>query len=253
MKALTLALCILALLGSAASGYFWWSIGNTKEQLRQDLSSATTRADGLQTNLTETEGKLEDTNKRLEAESAELGDTKRKLTAAEARNVQIAREVDTLKKSVAEKEQTEKELNTQLDTLRKDLVQARLAAQVGNPEESERYKQTIAGLESRLAELTGAAPVSADGTPAAPAKPARSERTAAARVASVGTQNAFVILELGTEDGIVSGDRFAITRGGETIAESVISEVKESFAIAQIAPSSIKTTLKAGDVATFKQ
>lgn len=253
MKALTLALCILALLGSAASGYFWWSIGNTKEQLRQDLASATTRADGLQTNLTKTNEELEGTKARLVAESAELGDTKSKLTAAEARNVQIAREVDTLKKSVAEKEQTEQALNTQLDTLRKDLVQARLAAQVGNPEETARYQQTITSLEARLAELSGAAPVAADGTPAAPAKPAMSERTAAARVASVGTQNAFVVLELGTADGISAGNKFSITRAGEPVAESVISAVMDEYSIAQIVPASIKSTLKAGDIASYKQ
>lgn len=254
MKALTLALCILALLGSAASGYFWYEIGNKRDVAEARAASEEARANGLQSNLTKTTEDLESTKGRLQNTDAELGDTKSKLTAAEARNVQIAREVASLKTAVATKEETEKKLNADLDSIRRELVQTRLAAQVGNPEEVERYKQTIAALESRLAEVTGTAPAaSADGTPAASAKPALSERTAAARVATVGTKNAFVVLDLGVADGISVGNKFFITRAGETIAESVISEVKDTFAIAQIAPSSIKTSLKAGDIATYSK
>ncbi len=254
MKALTLVLCILALLGSAASGFFWWQIGETKTQLQTELSQEKDRAAGLQTNLTQTTESLETTKSRLASTDAELGDTKSKLTAAEARNVQVAREVASLKTTLTEKEKNEQELSTKLDELRRELVQTRLAAQVGNPEEVERYKQTIASLESRLAgiQTNGAAiDTSASTAPAVPAGPVRSERTAAARVATVGTKNAFVVLDLGTEDGIVVGDKFLITRVGETIAESVISEVTDTFAIAQVAPSSIKTSLKAGDIASY--
>ncbi|MBC8011419.1 MAG: hypothetical protein H7067_15150 [Burkholderiales bacterium] len=255
MKALTLALCILALLGSAASGYFWWEVGNTKETLKIDLAAEQMKATALQSNLTKTTEDLESTKGRLQTTDAELGDTKSKLTAAEARNVQISREVVTLKTAVAAKEKSEKTLNEELDTIRRDLVQARLAAQVGSPDEVERYKQTIASLESRLAEVqsggSGAGTVAGASASATPGAPALSERTAAARVAIVGTKNAFVILDLGVADGISVGNKFLITRTGETIAESTISEVKDTFAIAQIAPASIKTSLKAGDIATY--
>jgi hypothetical protein len=135
-----------------------------------------------------------------------------------------------------------------VDALRRELVQTRLAAQVGNPEEIERYKQTIASLESRLGEIQGITPAAAG---AKVATPIRSERTAAARVAKVGTKNAFVILELGTADGIAAGNKFNLSRAGELLAESVISEVKDTYTIAQIAPSSIKGALKEGDIASF--
>ncbi|MCU0791520.1 MAG: hypothetical protein MUE42_01410 [Opitutaceae bacterium] len=258
MKALTLALCILALLGSAASGFFWWQIGETKTKLQADLSAEQTRAAGLQTNLTETSTELETTKSRLANTDAELGDTKSKLTASEARNVQAGREIASLRSNLAVKEETEKKLSNDLDNLRRELVQTRLAAQVGNPEEVERYKQTIASLENRLAALQSTGMVGAfdasgaavpAGSPAASVP--LSERTAAARVASVGTKNAFVVIDLGSPDGISVGNKFTITRGGETIAESVISEVKETFAIAQVAPTSIKTNLRSGDIASI--
>ncbi len=258
MKALTLVLCILALLGSGASGFFWWQIGNTKKELQNQLSSEQARASSLQNNLTQTNTTLEQTNAKLAETDAALGDTKRSLTAAEARNVQTAREVDTLKRTVAAKEQEEKQLNADLDARRRELVQTRLAAQVGSPEELEKAKQTIATLEARVTELQGGAPASVATsagqslTPSAPVKPALSERTAAAKVAQVGTRNAFVVLDLGVADGISVGNKFIIKRGDDTVAESAISEVKETFAIAQVAPASIKSSLRVGDVASYQ-
>ena len=258
MKALTLVLCILALLGSAASGYFWWEIGNTKKELQSQLSTEQARATSLQSNLAETNETLEKANSKLAETDAALGDAKRNLTAAEARNVQTARDLDAAKRSLAAKEVAEKKLNDDLDALRRELVQTRLAAQVGSPEELEMARKTISGLETRLAELQGLPPPSAStdaaaATPdAAPAKPALSERTAAARVAQVGVKNAFVVLDLGTADGIAVGNRFIIKRGEDQIAESVISDVKESFSIAQVVPGSIKSALKAGDTAAYR-
>lgn len=262
MKALTLVLCILAILGSAASGYFWYQIGETKTQLQADLSSANNRAETLQADLTQTKSTLEQRQAQLAETDAALGDAKRSLTAAEARNVQVTRELDTAKRAIATKEEAERKLNADLDQLRRELVQTRLAAQVGSPEELERAKQTIASLEARIAELqtspaaggSGAAvsrPATAAGQIAAPAAQL-SERTAAAKVARVGSRNSFVVLELGAEDGIRVGNRFAITRDGETIAQSVISEVKDTFAIAQVVPTSIRSTLRAGDTASYQ-
>lgn len=252
MKALTLALCVLALLGSAASGYFWWQIGDTKNQLQASLSTEQARASGLQRNLDETATELETFRNRLAAESAELGDAKRKLTASEAQNVQAAREVASLKTTLSAKEKSEKDLNDSLEKLRRDLVQARLAAQVGSSEEVEKYKETIASLEARLGSLQSGEPVAAGAAGStAPKGPVLSDRALGARVATVGSKNAFVVLELGTKDGVTPGLKFVITRGGQTIAEAVLSEVNASFSIAQVVPSSIKTTLQAGDVAAY--
>ncbi len=255
MKALTLTLCILALLGSGASGYFWWEIGNTKKDLQSQLASEQSRAAALQGNLEQTTATLEQKQTQLAETDAALGDTKRNLTAAEARNVQATRDLEGLRKTLATKEATERKLNTDLDNLRRELVQTRLAAQVGNPEEIENYKQTIASLEARLTDLQSGGTGIAPGTPGGPALPGKaklSERTAAARVAQVGTKNAFVVLDLGVADGITVGNKFIISRAGENIAESVISEVKDTYAIAQIAPTTIKTTLKAGDIASYQ-
>jgi hypothetical protein len=257
MKALTLVLCILALLGSAASGYFWYEVGNKRAAAEAEAASEKARADGLQTNLAQTSAALEQKSAEALKLDTDLSDTKRNLTAAQATNVQSAREIETLKRTLATKDEAERKLNSDLDSLRRELVQTRLASQVGSPEELNNARQTIAALEARIAEIQGTAPAGSAAaatttSSASPAPAARSERTAAARVAEVGSKNAFVVLELGAADGIAIGNKFSITRDGATIAEAVVSEVKDTFAIAQVAPASIRSALRAGDVAAYQ-
>jgi hypothetical protein len=256
MKALTLALCILALLGSAASGYFWYEVGNQKKELQGQLSIANASLERTRSDLGTTTAELETKKTQLAESDAAHGSTKRKLTAAEASNVQAARELDTLKRGLAEKEAAEKRLSADLDTLRRDLVQARLAATGATPEEVEAYKQKISALEAQVSQLltNPAAGGSAPGVvvTGSDGKLVRiSERASAAKIVRVGPKNAFVVLELGSSDGISVGNKFNLTRDGKTIAEGVISEVTATNAIAQVVPASIKSALQAGDVATY--
>ena len=262
MKAITLVLCILALLGSAASGFFWWQVGDTKKQLQGQLAAEQARATALQADLTKTADEKNAIQSNLITSDTALGDTKSRLTASEARTIQIARETEALKKTITIKEASETKLSADLDALRRELVQTRLASQVGNPEEIEKYKQTVASLEARLTQFQTPAAAVAQGdtttapkgvTPASSPAGSPSERTAAARVAQVGPKNAFVVIDLGTADGIVVGNKFLVTRGGQTIAEGAITQVNEANAIVNITPSSIKNTLKAGDIASLSK
>lgn len=254
MKALTLSLSVIAILGSAASGYFWYEVGNQKKELQGQLASEQTRANGLQENLTTTTAALESTKTSLASESAAHVDTKSRLTATEAKVIQVSRDLDTTKRSLAAKETSERELQAKYTEIQRELVQARLASQVGTPEEIEKFKQTIAALEARLAgsaSTDGSAPAAGATDSAAAAAPAPSARTAAADVLRIGTKNAFVVLGLTAADGIKIGDKFAISRDGAVIASSVISEIKDTYAIAQVVPSSIKSTLQSGDTAAL--
>jgi len=247
MKALTLTLAILALLGSAASGFFYVQIGNTKTQLKNQLSAEQTRAASLGADLEKTSGERDGLQTRLTATDGELGDTKSKLTAAEARTVQSARESAQLKVMLTKAEAEQNRLNTDFDTLRRELVQARLAAQVGGADEIEKYKVTVATLEAQIASLGGGkAPSAAPADGSAPAV-----QNVTAKVASVGNKNAFVILELSAAGGTANGSKLLISRDGKVIAEAVISEVKDTFAVAQVIPSSIKSTIIIGDATSF--
>jgi septal ring factor EnvC (AmiA/AmiB activator) len=252
MKALTLTLAILALLGSAASGFFYYQIGNSKVVLQNQLSAEKSTSAGLRADLEKTTGERDGLQTRLTATDGELGDTKSKLTASEARSVQLNRDLTQYKAMAAKSEAETQKLNADLASMRRELVQARLDAQFGSPEEIEKYKQSIAVLESKLAALQPG--VSSSGFASAAGKPESGGPTSGtARVAVVGPKNAFLVLDLGAGSGIANGQKFLIARNGLLLADAIVSDVKDTYAIAQVTPASIKGNLAAGDVASYQK
>ncbi|AKC82668.1 hypothetical protein IMCC26134_07605 [Verrucomicrobia bacterium IMCC26134] len=251
MKALTLSLAILALLGSAASGFFYIQIGNTKTVLQNELSTEQVKSTGLKSNLDKTSAERDELQTKLSSTDAELGDTKSKLTASEAQSFQLNRDLTQIKGVAAKSEAETQKLNAEVSELRRDLVQARIEAQTGSPEEIEKYKQTIASLQSKLAvfqpEGVTVNPSDATGTPGQPARPT----SGTSHVAVVGPKNSFVVLDIGSSSGIAPGQKFLVARAGQVLAEAIVSEVKDTYAIAQITPSSIKGALSVGDIASY--
>ncbi len=253
MKKLTLTLCIVAILGSAASAYFYIQIGNTKQELSDKLSTEQTRATSLEGDLSQSKEQTANLQQRLTSLDSELGDTKSRLSSSEARSVQINRDLTQVRSQLTAKEEAEKEARTQVDQLRSELVKARLNTEAASPEEIEKYKQSIATLEAKVQELQSQpASMASNGfvtssTGAVVAASLPAEFTT--QVASVGPQNAFVVLSFGANDGAQAGQNLSIIRDGAEIARAQVSEVREGYAIAQVIPSSIKSALRAGDSA----
>lgn len=257
MKKLTLTLCIVAILGAAASAFFYFQIGNTKQELSDNLAAEKSRAEALEADLAKSKEQAANLQQKLTQVDSELGDAKSRLSSSEARAVQINRDLTQIRSQLSTKEQAAQEAQQQIDQLRSELVKARLNTTGGSPEELEQYKQTIAGLESRIQELqrnvssgtvasSSGTVASVDGeTVVAPGTPLPEDFTT--KVASVGPMNAFVVLSFGSNEGAQTGQSFTIVRNGEEIARAQVSEVKEGYAIAQVVPSSIKSALRAGD------
>lgn len=259
MKKLTLTLCVIAILGAAASAFFYIQIGNTKQDLNDQLTSEKSRATTLEADLTQAKEQAANLQQRLTQLDSELGDAKSRLSSSETRAVQINRDLTQVRSQLSTKDQAVAESQQQIEQLRSELVKARLNTTAGSPEEVEQYKQTIAALESRIQELqssvssgtvagstiaTGGTSTAA-GTPVTAGAPLPADFTT--QVASVGPQNAFVVLSFGSNQGAQTGQSFTIVRDGEEIARAQVSEVKEGYAIAQVVPSSIKSALRAGD------
>lgn len=260
MKKLTLTLCVIAILGAAASAFFYIQIGNTKQELSDQLTAEKSRASTLEADLAQAKEQTANLRQSLAQLDSDLGDTKSRLSSSETRAVQINRDLTQVRSQLSTKEQAVQEAQQQVEQLRSELVKARLATTAASPEEVEQYKQTIASLETRIQELqssvasggaTGSTIASSAGTssvagaPVATGAPLPSDFTT--QVASVGPQNAFVVLSFGSNQGAQAGQSFTIVRNGEEIARAQVSEVKEGYAIAQVVPSSIKSALRAGD------
>ena len=252
MKSLTLVLCVIALLSSAASTFFYFQIGDTKTKLQEQVAQAEQRTTDVQSKLADSSSQVDGLQKRLASMDSDLGDAKSKLTVSDNRNVELARNVDQLTNQVTAKDDAAKSLNDEIAGLKRDLAVAKLAASSASPEEIDNYKKTIATLQSRVAELEAGKPaviVGADGTtqpaPVAPAPGLNGQ------VVSVGAQNAFVVINLGKGQGVQVNQKFTITRSNNTLATAVVSTVDDSYAIAQVITDSLRGTLGKGDVATL--
>jgi len=104
MKKLTLTLSIVAILGAAASAWFYIQIGNTKQELSDKLAAETTRAADLDTELNKSKEQAANLQQRLTTLDSELGDTKSRLSSSEARSVQINRDLTQIRSQLEAKE-----------------------------------------------------------------------------------------------------------------------------------------------------
>ena len=255
MKSLTLVLCVIALLGSAASTFFYIKIGDTKTQLQQQVTQASTRATDLQAKLAEAGAQTEALQKRLAALDSDLGDAKSKITLSESRNVQLARDIDQLKNQVTAKDDAAQALNTEIADLKSQIAKAALAAAAASPEEIERYKQSIATLQARVTELEAskstAAIAAADGSSGVAKTTATAATGLKGQVVSIGNQNAFVVINLGSSQGVKVSSRFTLAHGDTTVATAQVSSVEEGYSIAQISPDSLNGSPIKGDSATI--
>lgn len=262
MKSLTLVLCVIAILGSAASTFFYFEIGNTKEQLQQEKAAVETRSNELQAKLKESTDQGEALQKRLAALDSDLGEAKSKSTAAETRGAQLTRDVAQLRNQLTAKNDAEQALNREISDLKRELAQAKLSASAATPEEIEGYKTTIATLQSRVSDLesTSSSTVArmADttvSTTAGKADGAAASKTPvpdiSGEVMSIGAQNAFVVLNIGSAQGVQVGQNVAISRTGAPIATAQVSSVQEKYSIAQIAGKSLRGGLAKGDTAAI--
>ncbi len=254
MKSLTLALCVIAILGASASTFFYFQIGKTKEELQQQVAQSSASSNELQAKLTDAAAQSEALQKRLAALDSDLGEAKSKTTSAESRSTQLTRDVAQLRNQLTAKDDAEQALNREVSQLKRELAQIKLASASASasPEEIEGYKTTIATLQAKITQLE-----SASGGVVAVASPTTGKSGGAVagslvgEVVSIGAQNAFVVLNIGSGKGVQAGQTFSINRNSNTVATATVSSVQESFSIAQIAVGSLRGGLTKGDTASL--
>jgi septal ring factor EnvC (AmiA/AmiB activator) len=262
MKPLTLVLCILAILGSAASTFFYSQIGSAQEQLKQQVRKSEVNADELNAKLAESGALNEGLQKRLAALDSDLGDAKSKLATSDGRNIQLSRDISQIRAQLSSTDGTAQALNNEIDRLNQELFKIKLAsASAASPIEVDGYKNQITTLQAKVSELEAAVKLAARNSKSAHGVSAGAVDTAVDNsliwsgdgpryeVASVGDGDAFVVIKAGLPEGLQPNQKLMIGRDGKGVAQAIISSVHENFAVAQIIPSSIKSPLVKGDLA----
>ena len=246
MRNLTLILCGIALVGAIASGVLFFIIGNSKQELHQKWQQTESKLGATQAELADTQREataLQDRNRVLDTD---LAAAKRDLTEIRFSVEQLQQAYDLAEESrlvaIAARETAIDSLtaaHTELDALR-----AQLATSIA-PVEAQRYRRTIADLESRIGELEQfIARKNADPSLVA-------GRAQHAQVVRAGPQNAFVVINFGANHGAVANQRMTVSRGTERLATVEISQVAEHYSIAQVLAESLSGNLRKGDAAAL--
>ncbi len=246
-----IVLCTFALLGAAFSGALYLKIGNSKQILAAELSSANERAARLQADLAAAneqtgslKAKVATLESSLETNRTQLAATTEKLSAVELRAVVLDHDLASAKSTIALHEQNAKALAAEVAALRADLEDSRNSN--ASPEAVAAYKSTIAELEKQLATARNGATTGIGASTAV-----FTNRSGRATVLNVGPSNAFVVLNFGSTRGAQLGQRLTISQGTEIVATVLISDVRSQFSIAQVLPDSLRGVLQKGDSAVL--
>ena len=246
MRNLTVILSVVALAGAVAAGVLFILIGNSKQRLHQQLVAAELRGTQLTESLAEAEATNRGLDDRIQAMDAQLAATKRELTSTTIELEQRQRALELAETQFAETESELKNSRDELAALRIKLVHAEDQLAGSLPaSEAVRYRQTIAQLESRTAQLETA--LAARGTPDSLV----AGRGSHAQVVGVGPQNAFVVINFGRRHGAAANQRLQVTRGADLLALVEISDSKENYSIAQVLPDSLSGKIRKGDAAAL--
>jgi hypothetical protein len=234
---LVLSLCAFTVSGSLGALY-WQSL-----ETRRDLATRNTALDGQLAASREIASSF---HKQAVVAGAQLEVAQSRLSTAESRTTQLANDLAASRAALVAREQAERTLRDELTSLRQDLADTRAAAIP--PAQVEAYKSTIAELERQLATAKNGAAVPTAAGASTAVFSSRAGRNSAA-VMSVGPDNAFVVLNYGTNRGAQVGQRFAIRSGSELLATVSLSDVRSQFSIAQVEPDSLRGVLHKGDLA----
>ncbi len=246
MHRLPLILCVIALLGSAASAVLFFRIGNSKQVLEQRLADSSARSTKLDADLATANERAGSLTARAATLDSELTATKSKLSAAEARASDLSRDLAQTRDVLAFYEATARTLTDDVTALQKDLADSRTSNAA--PEAVAAYKSTIAELERQLATARNgaAAPATAGASTAVFAS-----RAGRATVLTVGPESAFVVLNFGEARGAKLGHKLTVSQGTNVVATVQISDLRANFSVAQVLPETLRGVLQKGDSAVL--
>jgi hypothetical protein len=254
MKGLSVFLSLAAVSAAGVSVTLYLLVGNERDQLRADLASIRVQATRAQQRVADLEREKSALAAGFASVDGSIAETKARNTTLEARNNQLTREIVQAREQLQVGDKAAKAAENEIAALRRQLVDAQSRAAVATgPSAAEAlaaYEARVVDLEAQLNALRRIS--GGDSAPASAEQLARVPRDLAGRVVEVGPRSAFVVLDIGTRHGAVSGLELVVRRSTNEVARLRLTDVRESFCIAHVLPGPGPTaTLRAGDSASL--
>jgi hypothetical protein len=240
---------LLAVVSACVSVLLYVLIGNRKAELEQEVVQLRSQLAAARQNSQESTSGREEVAARASALERELNELKARNVTLEARNSQLARDVTQLGDQLQARERAERGAAAEMADLRRQLVDAKsalAASTVGtSSEQVAAYEARIADLEGQLSYMrqSGSGRSLADDL-------ARVPENLAGTVLEVGPKAAYVVLNIGSRNGAVPSLEMVLRRGSTTIARVRLTDVRDSYSVAHVLPSTGTGTIRAGDKAT---
>ncbi|MSU64590.1 MAG: hypothetical protein EXS38_00455 [Opitutus sp.] len=246
MARLPLILGAIAVVTTTLTAVNYFRFQSAHRLLEGRVAESSARATNLENDLATARQENETLTTGNRALRAEADGAKAKLTATEARVGQLERDLGDTKSVLSIYEGAARDLADDVAILRVELADSR--ATNASPEAVAAYKNTIAELERQLAAAgNGTATPKAAGASTAVfmSRPGRST------ILTVGPENSFVVINFGSVRGAQPGQKLTVRREGQVVATVQLSDVRESFSVAQVLPETLSGALQKGDSAVL--
>ncbi|RME73353.1 MAG: hypothetical protein D6781_00520 [Verrucomicrobia bacterium] len=246
MRGVNLFLSLLAVLSAGISVALFSLIGGNTRALKRENENLHAMLERAREDRSEALAERDEARARAEAIEAEIREYKARNVTLEARNRQLSREVLAAREQIEALQRVDAARDRELAELRQQLIDA--TALAGTTPAQDELSEKLAAYEARIADLEAElealrADKQTDALAGVPPDLTGS-------VLEVGPKSAFVVLDIGAQDGAVPTLEMNLRRGSRVIARIRITDVYETTSVAHVLPDTVRSRIRAGDTAT---
>jgi chromosome segregation ATPase len=254
MNIASILLRILAILGAVTAVVLFFILGDQKDQLQAELDDTQTRARQLEGQLSTARNERQEAQTQVETLTTQVEEAQAQNNTLQNQLVRTRQELAQAQQLISTREQEAEALRADANRIRRDLLaeRNRIAELQQNLDEqdSAALRTSIRELERQLRETELRLQDLQQDDPQYVAQPDRREAPREAlrgEVTEVGPQSAFVLLNIGSLDGVRENAPVMIRRGGRYIGRANVTEVHDEISVARVAPGTGR--IRAGDIA----
>ncbi len=269
-KIIVLIIAILISLSVAFGAFYLFQREHTRNvALEATLDELTTKQKASDAKLLDAQKSLSALETKLKDTTSQIDDLNNQLQQEKAAKEEALSKIDQMKSDLDQQKESRADLERRLSKAQEDLreIQSKLGTM-----ESEKAK-----LESKVKDLeaksnvelgkivvspeSAAAPKVQDDKSKVPGKAtatpvAKKEETKAqsleGKVLVLNKEYNFLVMNLGSKDGVGVGDEFSVYRGDKYIGDVKVEKVQDSMAAAGFASDDVKNKVKEGDKVVTK-
>ncbi len=254
MNIASMLLRILAILGAVAAAVMFFLLGNQKEELQNQLSNTEADLQQSQSQLRTVTQEKTELEEQASALTTQVEELESRSESLDNQLLRVRQELAEAREIISARDQEAETLRAEAGRIRRELLEERnriaTLTENMNEEDSAALRASIRELEQQLrdTEIRLQNVQSPSTQQVAEAQTEEQARPALrGEVTDVGPDSAFVLINLGSNDGIEANSSVMLRRGARYIGRANIVEVREDVSVARV--SRAANQIQPGDAA----